>query len=155
MFTVVGVGNHVRMPTSFRPLTVVAVAAILSLSGCGGSNDETEQPGEVEIDLQEETGAAGVRAVLSFVDKNHTKVTVDGLDAGEPSGGGKHPAAIRRGSCDDPGAMAARLQALKDGTSTSTVTHGLADLLAGDYSIAILVSASRPEVLACGDVPDA
>jgi hypothetical protein len=143
------------MPTRLRPLSVVVVAAILGLSGCGDSKDEVEPPGEVEIDLREETGAAGVRAVLSFVDKDHTKVTVDGLDAGEPSGGGSHPAAIRRGSCDDPGGTAARLQALKGGTSTSTVTHGLADLLAGDYSIAILVSASRPEVLACGDVPDA
>ncbi len=118
-----------------------------------GNSAEATQPGEIQIELQEQDGSnvAGFRAVLTFTDKDNTKVLIDGLDTGEPSGGGQHPAFIRRGSCAEPGAIAARLQPLCGGTSSSTVDLGLAELLAGDFAITVLLTPNQREVIACGE----
>ena len=133
----------------------LAVAAVL-VAGCGGTSAEATDPGEIQIELQEQgdSNVAGVRAVLTFTDRDSTKVLIDGLDTGEPSGGGQHPAFIRRGSCTEPGAIAARLQPLRGGTSTSTVDLGLAELLAGDYAITVLLTPNQRRVIACGETPD-
>jgi hypothetical protein len=158
MFAATWPGKDGDVSKTVLSMSSLFAALVLALAGCGGSTDDavdesTERPGTVEVDLQEETGAAGVRAVLTFITEGRTRVKVDGLDAGEPSGGGTHPALLRHGTCDDPGSLAARLRTLRGGSSSSTVNLGLADLLSGDYSIAVLVSTAREEVIACGDVP--
>jgi hypothetical protein len=134
------------------------LAAALALVACGGSDAETtSDPGEIAFDLDTlEEGAEGVRATLSFEGRDRTTIRIDGLDVGEPAGGGPNPAWLRRGSCDEPEDVVAELGTLRGPATEATVPVGLPALLNGDYAIAVgLPGASTEEpVVACGEVPD-
>ena len=96
---------------------------------CGGSDEAetTENPGEISFELSErgDAGVVGVRATLRFETPERTTIIVDGLDEGEPAGGGPNPVRLVRGSCDDPLSVVAELESLQGPVSTTTVDRGL------------------------------
>ena len=131
--------------------------AALTLAGCGGdSNAEaTEQSGEVEFDLepQNDSNVVGARAVLKYVDQNRTRIRVDGVDEGEPGGGGANPVELRRGSCAEPGEIVHRLPALKGASVEQSLDLSMAALYEGEYAIHVRLPGTGEDI-ACGDVPD-
>ena len=114
------------------------------------------EPGEIAFDLDEvgDAGVAGVRATLSYETPEKTTIVVDGLDEGEPAGGGANPVVLRSGTCDEPKNLVFELEQLLGATSETTVDLALTALLNGDYHIAIGLPSNRPDVIACGEVPD-
>lgn len=140
-------------------LAIVAMLAALTLAGCGGdSNAEaTETSGEVEFDLEPQNGSniAGARVVLTYVDQNRTRILVDGIDEGEPGGGGANPVELRRGTCAVPGEIVHQLPALKGASVEQTLDLSMAALYEGEYAVHVrLPGSSESRDIACGDVPD-
>ena len=144
------------MNSRLRALVLVLVGLLL-LSGCGGSEEAetTGEPGEITFDLGEvgDAGVTGVRATLTYETPEKTTVTVDGLDEGEPAGGGANPVLLRRGTCDEPKDIAFDLEKLSGATSETTVELALTALLNGDYNIQVGLPDRPDDVVACGDVP--
>ena len=136
---------------------VLALVGLLLLSGCGGSEEAetTGDPGEITFDLAEagDAGVAGVRATLTHETPEKTTVTVDGLDEGEPAGGGANPVLLRSGTCDEPKEIVFELEKLSGATSQTTVDLALTALLNGDYSIQVGLPDRPDDIVACGDVP--
>ena len=136
---------------------VVLLVGLLLLAGCGGSEEAepTGDPGEITFDLDEvgDAGVAGVRATLTYETPERTTVTVDGLDEGEPAGGGANPVLVRSGTCDEPKDIVFELENLSGVTSETTVELALTALLNGDYSIQVGLPDRPDNVVACGDVP--
>ena len=132
---------------------IVAAAA----SGCGGESnaESTGNPGEVSFDLVAvgDSNVAGARAVLSYVDEANTRITVDGIDEQEPSRGPTNPVQLRRGSCDEPGAVVIELPRPKRAGTQAEVRLGMAELFEGRYAVVVEL-AEGGEQIACGDVPD-
>jgi hypothetical protein len=136
----------------------LTLTSLLLGAGCGGSNDveTTGEPGEIAFNLEAvgDAGVAGVRAILSHETPEKTTIIVDGLDEGEPAGGGANPVVLRSGTCDEPKNVVFELDALRGSTSETTVDLALTALLNGDYNIQIRLPSNRPDVIACGEVPD-
>jgi hypothetical protein len=128
---------------------------VLVVAGCGGESvaDPIDE-GEIQVEMQEvdDSNVVGVRAVATYLDKNETRVLVDGAGPGEPSAGGPLSAAIVEGTCADPGTEAFDVGELSEGQVTQTLRIGLPALLAGDY--AVQVTSADVGVLACGEFPD-
>jgi hypothetical protein len=137
---------------------VLFLISLFLLAACGGSNDveTTGEPGEIAFELDEvgDAGVAGVRATLSYETPEKTTIVVDGLDEGEPAGGGANPVVLRSGTCDEPKSVVFELAPLRGTTSETTVDLALTALLNGDYHIVIGLPSNRPDVIACGEVPD-
>jgi hypothetical protein len=133
------------------------LVALLFLAGCGGSDEAkpTGDPGEMTFDLDEvgDAGLAGVRATLTYQTREKTTVIVDGLDEGEPAGGGANPVLLRSGTCDEPKDIVFELEKLSGATSETTVELALTALLNGDYNIQVALPDRPDDVVACGDVP--
>ena len=140
-----------------RSKVVALLIVVLALAGCGGSDEAepTGDPGEITFDLGEvgDAGVAGVRATLSYETPEKTTVTVDGLDEGEPAGGGANPVFLRSGTCDEPKDVVFELEKLRGATSETTVELALTALLNGDYSIQVGLPDRPDDLVACGDVP--
>ena len=137
--------------------SVLLVASLL-VSSCGGGGDEaetTEQPGEIAFELSEQgdAGAVGVRATLRHETPEQTTVIVDGLDEGEPAGGGANPVYLRSGTCEEPKEILFELQKLSGATSETTVELALTALLNGDYHIQVALPGRPEDVVACGVIP--
>ena len=136
---------------------VIGLTCLALLAGCGGSNkaEPTGVPGEVSFELDEvgNAGVAGVRATLTYDTPEKTKVRVDGLDEGEPAGGGANPVLLRSGTCDMPKDIAFELETLTGAVSETTVELALTALLNGDYNIQVGIPDRPDDVVACGDVP--
>ena len=133
-------------------LLTPAVAA----AGCGGSNASTTgRPGQVEFDLasKNDTNTTGGRAILTYESKSRTRLRVDGIDEGEPAGGGPNPVLLVRGTCDSTKDVVARLPALEGSRTSRTVPIGLTALFAGDYAVEVMLSRNQPQTIACGEVP--
>lgn len=130
----------------------------VALGGCGGGDEveTTEDPGEIQFELDAtDGGAQGVRATLTYQSNDRTRIVVDGLDEGEPAGGGANPVRLVSGSCDERGNVLATLEPLAGSESSSEVDFGLAELMAGDFAIEIaLPGSSAGEIAVCGDIPD-
>jgi hypothetical protein len=142
--------------TSRRSALVVLLIGLLVLAGCGGAEkaETTGDPGEITFDLDERGDAgAGVRAILTYETPEKTRVTVDGLDEGEPAGGGANPVLLRRGTCDEPKDIVFELEKLNGATSETTVELALTALLNGDYNIQVGLPDRPQDIVACGDVP--
>ena len=112
-------------------------------------------PGEItfELDAAGDAGVAGVRATLTYKTNETTRVTVDGLDEGEPAGGGANPVLLRSGTCDEPKDVVFELETLSGATSETTVELALTALLNGDYNIQVGLPDRPEDIVACGDVP--
>ena len=138
-------------------LTVVVILCVAT-GACGGDDgaEPTGDPGEVAVELEarNDSNAAGVQALLTWKSDSQTQVTVEGLDPGEPAGGGRHPAHVHRGACADGGGVAYALEPLTAGASTTTVRAGLDELLSGRYSVDVHLTMDDDEVVACGDLPE-
>lgn len=136
---------------------VLVLIGFLVLAGCGGSEEAetTGEPGEVTFDLAEagDAGVAGVRATLTYETPDRTTVRVDGLDEGEPAGGGANPVLLRSGTCDEPKDVVFELQKLSGATSETTIELALTALLNGDYNIQVALPNRPNDIVACGDVP--
>ena len=135
---------------------VLLLVGLLLLAGCGGSDEAetTGNPGEITFALDEVGDAdAGVRAILTYETPEKTTITVDGLDEGEPAGGGANPVLLRSGTCDDPKDIIFELEKLSGATSETTVELALTALLNGDYNIQVGLPDRPDDVVACGDVP--
>ena len=136
---------------------VLALVGLLLLSGCGGSEEAetTGDPGEITFELGEagDAGVAGVRAILTYETPEKTTITVDGLDEGEPAGGGANPVLLRSGTCDEPKDIVFELEKLSGATSQTTVELAFTALLNGDYNIQVGLPDRPNEIVACGDVP--
>ena len=90
---------------------------------------------------------------LTYKSNETTKVTVDGLDEGEPAGGGANPVVLRRGTCDEPKDVVFELETLSGATSETTVELALTALLNGEYNVQIGLPDRPEDIVACGDVP--
>ena len=138
-------------------LVLLLVGLLLLLVACGGSDEAetTGEPGEITFELDEvdDAGVAGVRATLTYKTPEKTTVTVDGLDEGEPAGGGANPVLLRSGTCDEPKDVVFELEELRGATSETTVELALTALLNGDYNIQVGLPDRPDDVVACGDVP--
>jgi ABC-type glycerol-3-phosphate transport system substrate-binding protein len=135
---------------------VLLLVGLLLLAGCGGSDEAetTGNPGEITFALDEVGDAgAGVRAILTYETPDKTTVTVDGLDEGEPAGGGANPVLLRSGTCNEPKDIIFELEKLSGATSETTVELALTALLNGDYNIQVGLPDRPDDVVACGDVP--
>jgi hypothetical protein len=143
--------------TSRPNALVVLLIGLFVLAGCGGSEEAqtTGDPGEItfELDAAGDAGVAGVRAILTYETPEKTTVTVDGLDEGEPAGGGANPVLLRRGTCDKPEDVLFELEKLSGATSKTTVELALTALLNGDYNIQVGLPDRPEDIVACGDVP--
>ena len=143
--------------TRTRILICSSIVLVLLVAGCGGSDGNTTgEPGEIAFDLETAGagGASGVRATLTFENRDSTTIVVDGLDEGESAGGGPNPVWLKSGSCSDLGDILFDLEPLQGSTSQTTVGLGLAALLNGEYAVEVGLTKSQPEEVACGDVPD-
>ena len=136
---------------------VLMLVSLLVLAGCGNSEEAetTGDPGEIAFELDEvgDGGVSGVRATLTYETPERTTVTVDGLDEGEPAGGGANPVLLRSGTCDEPKDIIFELEELSGATSQTTVELALTALLNGDYNIQVGLPDQPDDVVACGDVP--
>jgi hypothetical protein len=140
-------------------LEPLLLGAVVLLSACGGSSgdaDTTGEPGEIAFELPAEgdSGVAGVRATLRYETPERTTIVVDGLDEGEPAGGGPNPVLLVSGTCEDPKGVVFELENLSGTTSETTVDLGLTALLNGEYAVQVGLTQAKPEAVACGDVPD-
>lgn len=144
------------MTTPSKALLLLLISLLL-LPACGGSEEAepTGDPGEITFDLDEvgDAGVAGVRAILAYETPERTTVIVDGLDEGEPAGGGANPVLLRSGTCDEPKDIVFELEKLSGATSETTVELALTALLNGDYNIQVGLPDRPDDVVACGDVP--
>jgi hypothetical protein len=136
----------------------VCVVAVLALPGCGGDGstaESTAQPGEVSFDLNavNDSNIAGARARLTYIDKNRTRILVDGIDEQEPRGGRANPVKLRKGSCSEPGDVVLVLPKPKGLTTQAEVRIGMAQLFEGSYTVAVELAGGEKQI-ACGDVPD-
>jgi hypothetical protein len=142
--------------TSRRNALVVLLIGLLVPAGCGGAEEAqtTGDPGEITFELDDGGSAGGgVRAILTYATNEKTTVTVDGLDEGEPTGGGANPVLLRRGTCDEPKDVVFELETLSGATSETTVELALTALLNGEYNIQVGLPDRPEDIVACGDVP--
>jgi hypothetical protein len=141
-----------------RRLLLVAASALVACAGCGGWDESgtTDDPGEIAFDLPSRGSAevAGVRATLVYESRDRTTIVVDGLDEGEPAGGGANPVWLRSGTCDDPGKVVSELEPLRGASSETTVTLGLTALLDGEYAVAVGLPEADSADVVCGEVPE-
>ena len=152
-----GVGYGRRVVRSFGALKL-SLMCLLFLAGCGGSDEAetTGEPGEIVFELEAvgDVGVSGVRATLAHETPEKTTIVVDGLDEGEPAGGGANPVSLRRGTCAEPKDTVFKLEKLSGSTSQTTVELALTALLNGDYHIDVGLPNQSETIIACGDVPD-
>jgi hypothetical protein len=150
------------------PLVLALFASVLALGACGGGGDDAasdENAGDdiaVELDQQNDSSVTGLRATLVVEGRSSTRIVVDGLDEGEPSGGGANPVHLHRGSCDEPAAgETVQLGELTGSESESVVDVPIGELVGGGYVVDVhlppigLQGDAEPEVIACGDLSDA
>ena len=154
----VGYRDQMRTGAIFCLLLTLLTAAILT-AGCGGA-DEVETNGEsgeiiFELDDVSDAQVSGVRATLTYESPDRTTIRVDGLDEGENAGGGPNPVQLINGTCDEPGQVLFELENLSGSTSETTVDLGLAALQNGEYAVQVGLTQDQPEIVACGEVPQA
>lgn len=133
--------------------------AISTVAGAVSSAAETvaqEAPESITVDLaeQNDSGQSGTATLTPNSDG-----TFDVAIELAPGGDAPQPAHIHEGTCPDVGDVAAALNDVVDGASTTeTVDLSLEDLLRTDspgYAINVHESAAESDVyVACGDVTD-
>jgi hypothetical protein len=153
-----------------RPLLfLLAAFSVPFAAGCG--NDEStppaagstiRTPGHIEFELEDvgPGAAGGARATLRSSGASQTRIVVEGLGEGAPGGGGPNQSHLHRGTCEHPASGGShQLKPLTGDESATVVAVPLANLLTGEWFVDIHLPRTQgggdPEVVACGDVPDA
>ena len=100
-----GGSQAIRQPAR-TPRSNAVVLALVGLQGpvAVARAETTGDPGEITFELGEagDAGVAGVRAILTYETPEKTTITVDGLDEGEPAGGGANPVLLRSERATSP-----------------------------------------------------
>jgi hypothetical protein len=151
-----------------RPSWLLPSILAVALAGCGGSNDDaapaTTEPAAASSTPTEEsfavamprTGDYGLHdGLVSFVPEDgKTRVVMDFAVYPDDLPAAGLPAAIRHGTCAEPGEVAYPLdpstvltQTVLD-VATATVRDGFYD---GSLAVTVERSQSNHEVVACGD----
>jgi hypothetical protein len=141
-------------------LVLVALFAA-AISGCGSEESAVDAPNDsgagatFPLEALNESDLEGATALITPLGSNRARIEVDGIVEGSPYGGGPHRIELLRGGCSDPGKRAADLGGVRNEKGGGTVELGLAELVEGDYAVAVrLVKASNATLIACGDLPD-
>jgi LPXTG-motif cell wall-anchored protein len=112
------------------------------------------QDDTVTVTLSEQSGSgiSGTATLTQMGDDLRVVVDVDGTEAGS-----SHPAHIHTGACPNPGGVAHPLEAVEDGTSTTTLAGiELSSVTDGNHAINLHLSADDLDTyVACGDIPEA
>lgn len=143
----------------------VAAATALLLAGCGGGErdagsaptDAAESPvapqvspdGPVTVPL-EDVGGLGVAGAVTLATAGAGRTEV-GVDL-EGAAGGAFSAAIRGGSCDEPGEVAHDLGVVEEGGASLSAEEPLQGLLSQGGAF-VLTAAEGDGVVACADLP--
>ena len=132
-----------------------------AISGCGSEQSAVDAPNDpgagvtFPLEALNESDLEGATAVVTPLGSNRARIEVDGIVEGSPYGGGPHRIELLQDGCSDPGKRAADLGAVNDEEGGGTVELGLAELVEGDYAVAVrFVKASNATLIACGDLPD-
>ena len=152
--------------TNRRRMKLVSLACMALLAGCGGGEEEqqSEQASDdivVDLEAQGDYDASGLRATLKAEGASRTRVLVDGLDEGEPTGGGANPAHIHRGTCEEPNdAGTYEIGQLKGPVAEAVIEVPIADLVGGGYVVEVHLppaeGRARPgEVIGCAELANA
>lgn len=140
-------------------LTVALTAAALSLSACGGEDEEPAVSGEatpteqesvtVELQEQNDSGQTGQATLTS--EGEQTRVALQLEDP--PSA--PQPVHIHEGTCEELDPTPAHpLENLTDGASETVVDVPLSELQTGEFAINAHASeADAKTYVACGAVP--
>ena len=89
------------------------------------------------------------------------RVMVDGLEEGEPAGGGANPAHVHRGTCEEPiDAETYEIGQLKGPVAEADIDVPISDLVGGGYVVEVHLPpapgrAGRGEVIGCAELADA
>ncbi len=130
-----------RIWVSLVAAALLTVAAIAPVAG-----QDT-----VTIDMQEvdDSGQSGTANITSDGDQVVVSIEIEPGPDGEPQ-----PAHIHDGTCQDLGDVAYPLEDVVDGMSESTADVSIADIISGEYAIAVHLSEDEMEVIvACGTTP--
>ena len=148
--------------SAFRLLTVATVATLVS--SCSGEDtakvvDTTgaSSPGvSFSLEDSQDAGLVGARAILVPLDANRTRIEIDGIAEGAPSGGGPRRGELVTGPCNPEIDQVKRVQLLGkivDDATAATVPLGLADLTGGDYAVSVWVTSEPRMLIACAEIP--
>lgn len=148
-----------------RLLKLASLACMMLLAACGGGEEEQQSErvsDEVLVDLEAEGDLApGLRATLEAEGASRTRVLVDGLDEGEPAGGGANPAHVHRGTCEEPIAAGTYLIGkLKGSVAEAVIDVPISDLVGGGWVVEVHLlppegRAGPGEVIGCAELADA
>ena len=147
-------------------LASVALLAASLLAACGGGEegeDSAQASDELVLDLESQGDfkAPGLRVTLDAEGASRTRVMVDGLDEGEPAGGGANPAHVHRGTCEEPiAAETYVIGQLKGPVAEADIDVPISDLVGGGYVVEVHLlpaegRAGPGEVIACAELADA
>ena len=148
-------------------IKLLSLASVALLAACGGGDNkqESEQASDelvVDLESQGDFNAPGLRATLDAQGTAaRTRVVVDGLDEGEPAGGGANPAHVHRGTCEEPIAAETYLIGkLKGPVAEAVIDVPISDLVGGGWVVEVHLlppegSAGPGEVIGCAELADA
>ena len=147
-------------------MKLVSLACVTLLAACGGGEEEQQSAQAsdelvVDLEVQGDFNASGLRATLDAEGASRTRVMVDGLDEGEPAGGGANPAHVHRGTCEEPiDAETYEIGQLKGPVAEAVIEVAIADLVGGGYVVEVHLppaegTAGPGEVIGCAELANA
>lgn len=140
---------------------LVAVAAMPLLTACGSSDEATDPADDAgagvsfPLDAMNDSSLDGAVVLVTPEGSHRTHFEIDGIVKSSPFGGGPHEAALARGNCEQPGQVVKDLGAVKNARAEAGVDVALAELLKGEYVVAVwFIGKSKRTLIACATVPD-
>lgn len=124
---------------------------VVSFSYAKGAGEETGMPEGVTVELApvNNSGESGSATLTPVDSKTNVVINLTGTPEGVAQ-----PVHIHQGTCENLGGVKYPLEAVKDGTSETTVDAKLSDLTTGDFAINVHKSENDLSThVACGDIP--